>query len=558
MIPRISKVLKQFISERIPQKATNIFFQMFNGIEAMFTNLEYRLDIFKRENNILTAQHLSSLRNLAAQNGVEPTLRIPAKGILMVKVSPKLFSRVGFPLFIKPYSVFKNKLNQIEYTYISDKTIRIDGGNSTVYIPVVEGVLKQIQAVGSFEHIQKIYLEDYKVADDSITVESNGKQFQEVKSFYDNYGLNDNRQFLIKWSSNPQTPLIVYIKGHEANQQLNITYRLTNGELGNLNKVSRFETESIVDSFGSNIVPNTDECMIVNISGFTMGSNGTDENNLRSAIGFNHSQEVLFDNISYRNFLSKFSTICLQDIKIDKLRKQINNIYLWKKISFDTEKSPKIIEHYKSELKRCISEGFLTKKDKINISQIISENEYCLSSHNLYGPKTNKYAIQIMFDSIDDMELYKHEIEELLYFEFSKFLYIRNYSINIETLLNRYRESNNIKLRYLLFNKQIEDKKFKKLQSVNEQEHDKILDKIARIETPYIINHSVDGYKEDGNRSIVTQNKPYNQNDEGPWLPLLFGDFNILTIVKLPDGSTDYVKTLIETPVSFVVKNFNI
>lgn len=554
MIPRISKILKQYISERIPQKATNVFFQMFNGIEAMFINLEYRLDIFKRENNILTAQHLTSLRNLAAQNGVEPTLRIPAKGILMVKVSPKLFSRVGFPLFIKPYSVFKNKLNQIEYAYVSDKTIRIDGGNSTVYIPVVEGTLKQLQAVGTFEYIQKIYLEDYKIADGSITIESNGKHFEEVKSFYNNYGLNDNRQFLIKWSSNPQTPIIIYIKGHEANQQLNITYRLTNGELGNLDKVSRFETESIVDSYGSVIVPNTDECTIVNISGFSMGSNGTDENSLRSAIGFNHSQEVLFDNISYRNFLSKFSTLCIQDIKIDKIRKQINNIYLWKKISFDTEKTPKIIEQYKTELKRCISEGFLTKKDKINISQIISENEYCLSSHNLYGPKTNRYAIQIMFDYIDDMELHKHKIEELLYFEFSKFLYIRNHSLNIETILSLYRASNNIKLSYLLFNKQIEDKKLDKLQSVEKRERDNV---IARIETPYIINHSVDGYRENGTRSVVTQNKPYNQNDEGPWLPLLFGNFNILTINKLPDGGIEYVKTLIENPVSFVVKNNN-
>jgi len=69
--------------------------------------------MLKRENNILTAKNLSSLRSLAAQNGVEPTLRIPAKGILLVKISPKLFTRVGYPLFIKPYSVFTNKLTQV-------------------------------------------------------------------------------------------------------------------------------------------------------------------------------------------------------------------------------------------------------------------------------------------------------------------------------------------------------------------------------------------------------------------------------------------------------------
>ncbi len=548
---RISTILKQFISERIPNKATNIFFQMFNGIEAMFTNLEYRLDIFKRENNILTAQNLSSLRSLAAQNGVEPTLRIPAKGILLVKISPKLFTRVGYPLFIKPYSVFTNKLTQVNYTYVSDKTIRIDSGSTSVYVPVIEGTLKQIQVQGSTDFIQRIYLNDSKIADKSIIIESNGKEFTEVKSFYDNYGLNNNRQFIIKWSTNPQYPVIVYIKGHELNQTINITYRLTNGELGNISKTQKFETESIVDTYGSYIVPNTNEISIVNISGFNMGSNGTDENSLRSAIGFNHSQEVLFDNISYRNFLSKFSTICLQDIKIDNLRKQINNIYVWKKICFDTETNQNIIIEYKKVIKSLLKDGFLSDIDKQNISEIISENEYCLSSHNLYGPKTNHYAIQIMFDSIDDMELHKHQIEELIYFEFSKFLYIRNHSINLESLINKYREQNNIKLWYLLFDKRIEQEKIKSLTNNSNLQH------FERIETPYIINHTVDGFKEDGTRSVLTRNKPYQSNDEGPWLPLLVGEFDILTISNLPDNTIEYGRTSLNEPVSFVVKSNN-
>lgn len=548
---RISTILKQFISERIPNKATNIFFQMFNGIEAMFTNLEYRLDIFKRENNILTAQNLSSLRSLAAQNGVEPTLRIPAKGILLVKISPKLFTRVGYPLFIKPYSVFTNKLTQVNYTYVSDKTIRIDSGSTSVYVPVIEGTLKQIQVQGSTDFIQRIYLNDSKIADKSIIIESNGKEFTEVKSFYDNYGLNNNRQFIIKWSTNPQYPIIVYIKGHELNQTINITYRLTNGELGNISKTQKFETESIVDTYGSYVVPNTNEISIVNISGFNMGSNGTDENSLRSAIGFNHSQEVLFDNISYRNFLSKFSTICLQDIKIDNLRKQINNIYVWKKICFDTETNQNIIIEYKKVIKSLLKDGFLSDIDKQNISEIISENEYCLSSHNLYGPKTNHYAIQIMFDNIDDMELHKHQIEELIYFEFSKFLYIRNHSINLESLINKYREQNNIKLWYLLFDKRIEQEKIKSLTNNSNLQH------FERIETPYIINHTVDGFKEDGTRSVLTRNKPYQSNDEGPWLPLLVGEFDILTISNLPDNTIEYGRTSLNEPVSFVVKSNN-
>lgn len=528
---RISTILKQFISERIPNKATNIFFQMFNGIEAMFANLEYRLDIFKRENNILTAQHLSSLRNLAAQNGVEPTLRIPAKGVLMLRINSKLFSRVGYPLFIKPYSVFTNKITRVDYTYISDKTIRIDGNSITTYIPVVEGALKQITVDSTHDYIQRVYIDDSRVADNSVTIESNGKEFQQVRSFYDNYGLNENRQFLIKWSTNPQQPIIIYIKGHTFGQQLNITYRLTNGELGNISKTQQFETESIVDSYGSLVVPNTDEISITNVSGFTMGSNGTDENSLRSAIGFNHSQEILFDNISYRNFLSKFSTICVQDIKVDIVRKQINNIYLWKKLCFDTEPSPNIISEYTKTIADCLENGFISEVDKKNISEIISSREYCLSSHNLYGPQINQYAIQIMFDSIDDMELHKHEIEELLYFEFSKFLYIRNHSINLENLINDYRVSNNIRLSYLLFDKRIEEQKN---QIINNTELKLIEDELLKIETPYIIYHEI------GNKL----------NTEGPWLPILTGKFNIITL----EDFQSWKQTYLESPITFVVK----
>ena len=553
---RIGTILKRFISERIPSKATNIFFQMFNGIEAMFSNLEYRLDIFKRENNILTAQNISSLRNLAAQNGVEPTLRIASKGILLMKISPKLFSRVGYPLFIKPYAVFTNKLTKIDYLYVSDKTIRIDGNSSTVYIPVVEGTLKQVEVKGSIDYIQRIYLEDSKISDGSIIVEVNGEQFTEVKSFYDNYGVNKNKQFLLKWSMNPQYPIILYLKGHQVNQTINITYRLTNGELGNLSKTQKFETESIVDSYGSLVTPTEDEISIINVSGFTLGSNGTDENALRSAIGYNHSQEILFDNASYRNFIGKFSTLCLQDIKVNREHKQINNIYLWKKICFDTNSTPNIIPVYKSKISECLSksDGFLSEVDKHNISGILSENEYCLSSHNLFQPFTNRYAFQIMFDSINDMELHKNKIEEMLYFEFSKFMYTRFYTVNIEELLHIYMKENSIHLTYLIFDAYIESKKIHLLHTISDE---KQLDyELKKIEASYIIQHKLRGEIDTFTKKIVTtenSQKPYQTYTVGPWLPLLFADFPIL-VLNPEINSNKYIEMQLKQPVTFVVR----
>lgn len=78
---------------------------MFNGISAAFEYVEYKLNIRKRESNILTANYDSSLRSLAAENGYEPVCKIPAHGVAKVYVNPKLFSRVGYPLFLTPYAV---------------------------------------------------------------------------------------------------------------------------------------------------------------------------------------------------------------------------------------------------------------------------------------------------------------------------------------------------------------------------------------------------------------------------------------------------------------------
>ena len=502
---RITTILRQYISERIPKFATNIWYQLFNAIEGAFNHLEYRLDIFKRERNILTAQHLSSLRNLAAQNGYEPVLKAAAKGILLVRIQPKLYSRYGYPLFIKPYSVFVNKASRIEYTYVYDRTIRMDG--STYYIPVVEGRITKQTEKATGEYIQKFYLPSDYIAEGSIIVEVGGNRFEEVKSFYNNEGLNDNKQFMVKFSADSQNPIILYVKGLEINDSVNISYRLTNGEIGNLNSQQEFETEDIIDIYGSLVSPADDEITIVNVSGFNFGSNGTDENALRTALGYNHNINLLFDNISYRNFLSKFSTILVQDIKINKELKQINNIYLWRKNTIiennDSKNQYKQIVDYNKYL--------LSENEKIEINSILEEYEYCLSSHNLYNPQTCNYALQIMFDTIQDLNNYKLLLENIIYEEFGKFFYIRNHSINLETLFDNFKNTYNCNFEYIVFNQLIEEKK---------------LQQKTDIDTPYIIYHTVNG-ESDYNLKSSENNKNYIQNNEGPYLPILKGNFNI-------------------------------
>ena len=482
---RISIILKRYISERIPKYATNIFWQMFNGIEAMFLNLEYRLDITKRERNMLTAQHLSSLRHMSAENGFEPKLKIPANGLLKLIISPKLFAKTSYPLFLPPYSIFVDKLTKLNYYYNSNKTFRLINGLNL--IPVIEGEIKTIQnTISTSDLIQRIFLPEENIAQNSIIAEVNGIPFIEVQSFYDNDNLNDNKQFLVKFSNDIQKPIVLYFKGLNYQDIVLITYKLTSGEIGNIEGIHQFETQNILDGIGSNINTN-DEILIENFNGFEFGSNGTDENALRAAIGYNHGKTLLFDNISYTNFLGKYSTLLIQKITNDSIEKTINNLYIGRKQSLNLQSNNP--NDYINQYKEIINTQAyqLKSTEKLNLSKIIEEFEYALTSHVLYDLKTCKFAFQILMDNNDTLIKYNNLIQELLYIEFSKFLYIKNHIINIENLFETFMVTNNIKFEYIIFNQNTETEKIK--------------NKIE-THTEYIIKHA-------------------------DYLPILKGDFNI-------------------------------
>jgi hypothetical protein len=467
-IERIDIILKRYISEKIPKFATNIFWQMFNGINAMFTNLEYRLDITKRERNMLTAQHLSSLRHISAENGFEPKLKIPANGILYMVISAKLFNKSSYPLFLPPYSIFIDKLSKLEYYYNSNKTFKLINGVN--YIPVVEGKLKTVnKTISTSDIIQKIFLQEENIAQNSINVEVNGIQFLEVLSFFDNDTVNDNKQFLVKFSNDIQNPIIIYLKGVLYNEIINITYKITSGEIGNIEDKHEFETQNIIDNLGSNINQTDDEITIINLVGFDLGSNGTDENALRAAIGYNHGKTLLFDNISYTNFLNKYSTLLVQKITNDPIEKTINNLYIGKKQSISEQN---VISEYSNIIN--FQQYKLKQSEKNNLSKVLTEFEYALTSHVIYDIKTCKFAFQILMDSNDELSKYGNELSVLIYQEFSKFFYIKSYYINMENLFETFMNVNNIKFEYTIFNQNIEI--------------DKINNKIDNA-TPYIIKH---------------------------------------------------------------------
>lgn len=485
----VSKIFKQYISSRIPKSQTNVFWMMFNGIDAIFSHIETHIRINKRERNILTAQSVASLRSHAANNGFEPTLKVPSSGIVSILINPKLFARVGYPLYLPPYAVLKNNTNGINYYFDSNNVLKID--NNTIMIPVIEGELYTKTEISTGNYIERIYIDTDSISDNSMVISVGTNNFVKVNSFSDNENLNNNRQFIVKFSNKPDSPIVIYIKGTNKDDVINITYRLTFGEAGNINYNANFTTESLINSSGESIELSEDEIEIKNVSGFTLGSNGSDVNTLRSAIGFNHGTQLLFDSLSYNEFLGKFSTLLVQNIILGSDNKSINNIYLTKK-QYVNETNLILIDQYIDiiDFKRYL----LSDNEITELNKTLNYNEFALVSHNLFQSKVNKFGLQLLFENETELNIHKDNVSLIIYLGFAKFLYDKYHQLNIELLLSDYMESNNIKFEYTLFNQAIETQKLTNKEKFN---------------TEYIIKHT-------------------------DTLPILRGDFSICDIDYQP------------------------
>lgn len=461
----VLSIFSKYLSSVIPKSQLNIFYMLFNGIDNIQQHLERLIQTQKKERNFLTATENSSLRSLASQNGFVPQLLIPSQGQISIQINPKLFARVGYPLYITPNSVFLDKVTNLRYYFDSDKVLKIENG--TYLLNLVEGFVETISIKSDNPNEDSIFvikLKSQNISDGSLKVSVGGVPFTFVDSFFDNDGLYDNKQFLFKHSNVVNEPIALYVKGVKFNDVVDVTYKLSNGELGNTQSPN-FTTDAITDSHGNFIDVSADEISIKLVNGFNLGSNGTTKNALKSAIGFNHSVQLLFDSTSYTNYLNKFSLILQQKIVhpiIDGVAtKSINNIYCGNKQYINTEGNTQQIKTQYNNIV-TLKTFNLSVDQKINLSKLISEKEYALSSHNLKDMETNNYAVQILFENQEELEKYSELLEMKIYNEFSIFLYDNYHEINFDKLINNFVEENKCKqFSYTLFDESVEREKIK-------------------------------------------------------------------------------------------------
>ena len=444
----IREILEPYISKKIPRTLTNVFWNMFHGIETGFRYLESFIKVQTRERKITTAQEVGSLRHIAATNGFEPQLKVPASGKLLLSATGKLFAKSGNTIYIPPYCEFTDSITGLVYYYDGANIIKVT--NNSVVIPVKQGIVETKYHMSLGRKLEVIYIDSENIADGTITVFDSAtlEQFTQVQSFLDAVNYNDNKQFVLKHSAKPKSPIMLYLKGSTENQSITVSYRNTHGAIGNISGESKFDSSGILNYRGEQIDFSDDELIITNYEGFKLGSDGSDINMLRSSVGFNHGIRLLFDVASYKQFLHAYSTLYIQKVYVDDAIKSLKHVFVGKKAIFN---GPSEINK-NSYNNVVLTKNYQLSTDEFNqITDTLSNNEFALSSHELYKSEIQKYAIQIVFATQDDRLKYQSELELAIYDKFARFLYDNAHTVNFDTFMYDFMEAKNIKLEFLLF-----------------------------------------------------------------------------------------------------------
>lgn len=439
--------LRKLVQNLIPNNNTNIFSIIINGTDAAIDNLKNMLDMFRRDQNILETSNVKALRNLTSQNGFEPTLFVPAVGRVDIKIQSNFFNENGNEIYLPPYTQFRSNVNGLVYFYNNNQPIKLTSINT---IPLTEGVnIKRTLTIPSLNinDVSKFYINDSNIAENSLKVSVDGITYENVKSFINRF---DDNVFVVKYSNSIDNPIVIYLTNVNANSIITVEYTLSNGLDGIIDVGTEFSGATFVDLNGTEIQFDASNVSIVAKSGFNFAGNGTSIDTMKSQLGYNINLGVLYDSNSYKEFIYKYSNILLNTIQLREINKSINDIYISKKL---------FLINYDEYISNVRNDGYkFTNSEIQNFSEILTENEYCLSNHNLFNAKTTKYAFQLEFQNKSDFE-HANELRILIFNEFIIFLREKNHIFNVDKLMQNYMDEHSITFGYYIFNQHTENNK---------------------------------------------------------------------------------------------------
>lgn len=546
----LSQSIEQYLSlvfskTRYLYSRKNVFGQILNVVKDISQLLFHYHEVSIQESNVITAQDDISLRHFAELSGYNVTYVKSSQGLVRMDLLPTFFSTFGNILYLRRYAVFKNTLNSLLYLVDIDTDQKvIMQGSSRIYIPLIEGEVKNANFIADGSKQYKILLSDTgkKIDDSRLRVWVNNKLYKRYDSILD-MNINSDGYF-VKTGYTSQYEIIFGngINGTCPNvgDSIDIEYIISQGEDGNIpeNQYPFFELVSgLFNINGEDITP-SEHAKIIKESGFILGSNGDSIETLRSVVGYNSRSLILVDDRSFKAFLSKYSFISKIFLYDSPDNPRIKNILLLPDLSTRFESVDDYFE--------CDEDMFrLSQTTKDNLKDVIqnSESSYIANELIWMDAEYVKYVLFIYLEpktsTLNKNEIY-NSIKQLAA------------EVFLEYSFSRLRDNSNIPKSYIISKIQEligDDVRI----SINIFSHRNEEAKINGYYNKLVYN--IDGIKKYQRIELAHGDDPFlglsNRNDinlEQTWdIPLLRAGFPILSkngeAIKIENPVNLYIKT---------------
>lgn len=419
----LSKV-RNYISKSLSKKdiqfgSNTIFGQIITVVGNAMQNIMLYIEDALVEQNKYTAQRKKSIYGLAALSGYQPSLGKAAVATVKLGFMPN--NEGSYNIVLKNREPLTCTQNGLRYNIILPQEaiiLSIDKDNSSKYFSAVQGMFDSqrfISKGGQYYTVNFKFVGNLDT--DYMTVKVNDEIWEYAASIYDMQ--SDGKQYTYKTSIDGGIDIIFGNEAHgralKANDVVDVTYLIHDGEAGNLNPdletyfvfINNLE-DTDGDSFDGNALFNI---TFAETDPITSGSNSETMQHMREMIGLNSRSLVLANPDNYKVLINRFGFCGYNRTWSDANSMVVNSL---------------IIKNYKNEVATGNDYFKLTEKDfYLSAAQKKSIYDYIESTggqlaatkYNIFDPELCKYAMYVyvsLKSSKYNKELIKKQIRHLI------------------------------------------------------------------------------------------------------------------------------------------------
>ena len=388
----ISKTLSK---DNISFGSNSIFGQIISVVGNAMQNIMLYIEDALVEQNKYTAQRKKSIYGLASLTGYNPSLGKAAVANIKLDFLPN--NEGAYNIILNNKTALTCTQNGLKYNIILPQEcimLNINNDNSTKYLTAVQGIFNSQRFVSTGGQYYTINFKFIGNIDtDYITVKVNNEVWEPAASLYDMHPLG--KQYVIRSAFNGGIDLIFGNESHGkallANDVIDVTYLIHDGEAGNLNP--DLETYFVFDNtlFGTN-GDSYDGNTLFNITfaesdPITSGSNSETIEHVSHMIGLNSRSLVLASPDNYKVLINRFGFCGYNKTWPDPNSMTVNSM---------------IIKNFKNNVvtgddyfKLNENDFILSATQKASIQNYIRNNggQLAATKYNIVDPDICKYAM---------------------------------------------------------------------------------------------------------------------------------------------------------------------